>query len=118
MSEEKKKKLSEEAEKFFDFLDVPAVQGKIQEYIKDAEQYEPFKEAVDNGEIAFIFAFGQSGWSCFGSEDGIKHRIFNIILNALRSKVISEEEMVNMVAFICASMRKIKKEKEDGKEEE
>ena len=33
MSEKKEKKLSEEAEKFFDFLDGPAVQGKIQEYI-------------------------------------------------------------------------------------
>lgn len=116
MSEEKK--LSEEAEKFFDFLDGPAVQEKIQEYIKDAEQYEPFKEAVNKGEIAFVFAFGQSGWSCFGSDEGVKHRIFNIILNALRDKVVSEKEMVHMVSFACAYLGKIKKEKEDGKEEE
>ena len=113
----KEKKLSEEAEKFFDFLDGPTVAEKIQEYIKDAEQYEPFKEAVNKGEIAFVFAYGQSGWSCFGSDEGVKHRIFNIILNALRDKVISDKEMVNMVAFACAYLRKIKKEKKDGKEE-
>jgi len=113
MSEEKK--LSEEAEKFFDFLHGPAIQGKIQEYVKDAEQYEPFKEAVNKGEIAFVFAFGPSGWACFGSGEGVKHRIFNIILNALRDKVVSEDEMVNMVAFACAYLGK--KEKKDGKEE-
>lgn len=114
MSEEKK--LSEEAEKFFDFLDGPAVQGKIQDYIKDAEQYEPFKEAVNKGEIAYIFAFGESGWSCFGSEEGVQKRLFNIILNALKDGLIEEDKLVHMVAYICAALKKVK-EKKDEKEE-
>ena len=114
MSEEKKVKVSEEAEKFFDFMNGPAVMEKINQYTKDNEKYASFKEAIESGEIAFICAYGNSGWAAFGTDDGIQHRLFNIIQSALKYEVISEKELCSMVAFICAAMRK---EKEDGKEE-
>ena len=115
MSEKKKVKVSEEAEKFFEFMNGPAVMEKINQYTKDNEEYDGFKEAVEAGEIAFICAYGNSGWAAFGTDNGIQHRLFNIIQSALKYKIISEKELCSMVAFICAAMRK---EKEDEKEEE
>ena len=109
-----KKKVSEEAEKFFDFMNGPAVMEKINQYTKDNEEYDGFKEAVEAGEIAFICAYGNSGWAAFGTDEGIQHRLFNIIQSALKYGVISEKELCSMVAFICAAMRK---EKKDEKEE-
>ena len=117
MSEEKKVKVSEEAEKFFEFMNGPAVMEKINQYVKDNEKYDGFKEAIESGEIAFICAYGSSGWAAFGTDEGIQHRLFNIIQSALKYDVISEKDLCSMVAFICAAMRKKKGEKEDGKEE-
>lgn len=118
MSEKEKVKVSEEAEKFFEFMNGPAVMEKINQYTKDNEEYDGFKEAVEAGEIAFICAYGSSGWAAFGTDEGIQHRLFNIIRSALKYGVISEKELCSMVAFICASMRKEKGEEEDDKEEE
>lgn len=115
MSEEKKNKVSEEAEKFFEFMSGPAVMEKINQYVKDNEKYDSFKEAVESGEIAFICAYGSSGWAAFGTDDGIQHRMFNIIHSALKHNVISEKDLLSMVAFICAGVRKEKKG--DGTEE-
>jgi hypothetical protein len=114
MSEKEKVKVSEEAEKFFEFMNGPAVSEKINQYIRDNEKYDGFKEAVKKGEIALICSYGNSGWSAFGTDEGIQHRLFNIIQSALKHKVVSEKELCSMVAFICAAMRK---EKEDEKEE-
>lgn len=114
MSEKKKVKVSEEAEKFFEFMNGPAVMEKINQYTKDNKEYDGFKEAVEAGEIAFICAYGNSGWAAFGTDDGIQHRLFNIIQSALEYNIISEKELCSMVAFICAAMRKEKRdEKED-----
>ena len=108
-----KKKVSEEAEKFFDFMNGPAVMEKINQYVKDNEKYKSFKEAVKKGEIACIIAYGTTGWAAFGTDEGIQYRLFNIIQSALKHKVVSEKELCSMVAFICAAMRKEKGEEKD-----
>lgn len=113
MSEKKKIEISEEAEKFFDFMNGPAVMDKIHEYLKDNEKYDGFKKAIEDGEIACIIAYGTSGWAAFGTDAGIQHRLFNVIQSALKHEVISEKELCSMVAFICAAMRKEKEEDEE-----
>ena len=113
MTEKKKVKINEESEKFFEFLDGPAVKGKIMEYLENAEDCEEFKEGVEAGHIAFIFAFGQGGWSCYGTEEGVQHRIFNILFNALKDGVMTEEQLMKMCAFIISSRRKKKDEVQD-----
>lgn len=113
MSEKEKIEVSEEAEKFFDFMNGPAVMDKIHAYLKDNEKYEGFKKAVNEGEIACIIAYGTSGWAAFGTDEGIQHRLFNVIHSALKHGVISEKELLSMVAFICAGVRKENKEDEE-----
>ena len=108
-----KEKVNEESEKFFEFMHGPAVTGKIEAYINDAQEYPEFKEGVDAGHIAFILAFGQGGWACFGTNEGIQHRIFNILHGALKDKVMTEEELIKMTAFICSAMRKVKKKDDE-----
>lgn len=116
MSEEKKVKVSEEAKKFFEFMNGPAVMEKIEQYTEDNEQYEGFRDAVKSGDIAYICAYGLSGCALFGTDDGIKHRLFNTLHTALKNDVISEKELCSMVAFLCAAVRG-EKEKKDEKEE-
>ena len=113
MSEKKKIEVSEEAEKFFDFMNGPAVMDKIHAYLKDNEKYDGFKKAVNEGEIACIIAYGTSGWAAFGTDEGSQHRLFNVIHSALKHKIISEKELLSMVAFICAGVRKEKKDEEE-----
>lgn len=104
---------SEEAQKFFDFMNGPAVMEKINQYTRDNGKYDGFKDAVKKGEIAFICSFGNSGWAAFGTTEGVQHRLFNIIQSALKYEIVSEKELCSMVAFICAAMRNKKKEKKD-----
>ena len=113
MTDERKTRINEESEKFFDFLNGPAVKDKIYDYIKNAEDCDEFKEGVEAGHIAFIFAFGQGGWSCYGTDEGIQHRIFNILYNALGDGVMTEEQLMKMVAYIIGSRRKKKDEVQD-----